>query len=176
MPARVRRFTPSMSIAPAGAFMASLISPSVIVSQRQMTRAYAGFSAMRASCFSGGSSRNTTGALRLGFQPDFSAGFPIVFITISSTYSAMAGDEASPGDSMPMRLMNLSLSFAGVMMKSSSTWCARMPAKDVIMSRVETCGTDFWAVAKIWRRAPTRTDMSSTSSTLTEEGPTRMLW
>src|SRR5699024_9633099 len=49
IPARVRRLTPSTSRAPAGAWIASRISPSVIVSQRQITLPYALFLAISAS-------------------------------------------------------------------------------------------------------------------------------
>ena len=46
IPARVRRFTPSRSTAPTGDLIAATISPSVIISQRQIILPYKGFSSI----------------------------------------------------------------------------------------------------------------------------------
>ena len=64
MPARVRRFTPSSERAPRR--MASTISPSLMVSQRQMIRPYRESFAMRAARPALSSLRNSGMAWRMG--------------------------------------------------------------------------------------------------------------
>src|SRR5450759_1958572 len=83
-----------------GACISATISPSVTYSQRQMMRPYLGR------------------ALRMGFHSDFSSSFSPALLSSSTTRTAMAGDELSPGDSMPPRLTNPSTCLGISMIKS----------------------------------------------------------
>src|SRR5450756_2766410 len=101
-----------------GACISATISPSVTYSQRQMMRPYLGSSSTSNFCSVGNMSRKRGRALRMGFHSDFSSSFSPALLSSSTTRTAMAGDELSPGDSMPPRLTNPSTCLGISMIKS----------------------------------------------------------
>ena len=170
MPALVLLLTPSTSLAPAGARIASRISPSVIVSQRQIILPYDGFLAIRALRSSLLMCLKRTGASLSGLKSAFSSA-PRAFASSEATYCAIAGAAERPGDSMPATLKKRSFFLLGSMMKSSLSQCALRPAKEVITSLVVRQGTDFLAATRISERAAEVVETSVLSSISNALGP-----
>ena len=171
MPALVRRFTPSKERAPSGRWIASIISPSVIISQRQIMLPYSGCSLM--SLFR--SSKDSVSGRRIPFRVPTKSGFfsngrsPF---TISVTISAIAGAEERPGDSIPAALINPFASFTSPITKSLLSSWARSPANEVMTWRIGTFFTLRAAVAASESSPEAVVLTASLSSTSTAVGPT----
>ena len=115
--------------------MASIISPSVIISQRQMIFPYAGFSLISSAR---SSLLNVFGS-RMPFLVATKSGFssaPVSSLRISATILPIAGALVSPGDSIPAQSIKPLASFSSPIWNSCPSSCARSPAKDVITWRM----------------------------------------
>lgn len=105
IPALVRRLIPSNDFAPSGRLMASMISPSVIISQRQIMFPYSGFSLINAALSSLLNVFGFNTPLRVAMKSFFSSKCIFSF-NRSATISPIAGLLVSPGDSIPAQSIN----------------------------------------------------------------------
>ena len=111
--------------------MESMISPSVIVSQRHIMRPYSGCSRISFSRSSEGRSNGLTTSWQIPFQSDlsasesFSATRPVI-------YSPIAGQAVRPGDSIPAQSKKPGQSATSSMIKSPPSSCDLKPENDVI--------------------------------------------
>ena len=170
MPARVRRLMPSMSSAPTGRRMASRISASVTVSQRQTTLPKSGLAAMAASRSAAVISRNLGMALRMGLKSGFSFSSSLPAIC-SDIHLAMAGEEVRPGDSTAQQLKNPGASSGSPRTKSPASPVARRPEKVVMKARVGIFSQVRAASRRVLARPNAVVRLSSLSSMSSAVGP-----
>ncbi|MPN33206.1 hypothetical protein SDC9_180690 [bioreactor metagenome] len=117
IPGLQRRLTPSTETGGMGECSASRISPSVTVSQRQITRPYAGLRLTSSSRSFEDISRNRT-RWRVSSNTGFCCSASPAFCSRRTASLAMAGALVSPGDLMPAKLMRPGASLLSPTIKS----------------------------------------------------------
>ncbi len=151
--------------------MASTISPSVILSQRQMIRPKLGFFLTRASCSSRERELKRTTPARRGLKLCFSSSCKPASSKSPGTSAAIAGAAVSPGDSIPARWRRPGTFGDNSTMKSPLSLAALTPANWAIIFRASRLGTSLFAPSKTRLNPSWLVPKSSFSSTLSPVGP-----